>query len=277
MAFDPNSLVPKEETVSQLILDRLSSPLFFSFVISFFTWNKNITLALLFYSNSTLLKLYNMDLIRYISYEFSKCGTVLIPFCIAIGYTIVSPISKEIIEFIRIKIENVSNYHKLKEHKKDPLTLEESLTLRNNSGKLKDQIEKYKIWTEINDSNLSGSWNIYISKHDTDVYGAHRGIPLDRENYIIEEINFNGNVVIWKKESYNMISFVIDEFREKLTFVLLKNNFPVYFFDLQFKKPEDYNYKIETFTEVSRIIDLSTKQIINNIKMFRTTDSPIDN
>lgn len=235
--------IKDKEGIFQLISERLSSPLFFSFIISFFIYNKNLTLALLFYSNDTLLKLYGQDLICYISGEYAKANSVYHPFIIAIFYTFFSPIIKEIIDLFKEFISKCFLKFKLDVQKLEPLTLIESAKLRNELLAVQNDNIKYFNRTVINDRNLIGHWTMSSI--------AERGGILG-----VETIKFeNNSTAIWQETLYTVRNFIISDTNSYLSFMLLDNNKqPVYYFELQFIPPRDYNFTIKAFSDKSTYI-----------------------
>ena len=82
------------------IKERLASPLFFSFILSWIIFNWEVTVALLWYDPEPK-SLGHESLIKYIRDNTNKEFSFIIPICFAIGYTLLNPIIKNLISAFR--------------------------------------------------------------------------------------------------------------------------------------------------------------------------------
>lgn len=245
------------------IKERISSPLLFSFLISWIVYNWRVTIALLWYDPSPGVS-EHLSLIKFIENETVCWKSVGVPIIFALLYTILSPIIKNLTSAFKtwnskwgeqwnldiLKASNVSmdKYLTLrrasldKEKELDQIIKDESLTqekLKEISKALEvERKEKAKIQTEMGElksvignlnraSILDGKWTRKITTSS----------GTSEENW---EINQSSVFVMIENNSleqrFIIQDFVFDQTNKKLYFVLwdFKKNTFYAFNDLQF-------------------------------------------
>jgi hypothetical protein len=239
----------KKEDILSSIKERLSSPLFFSFVISWLVINWKITIAL-FWNDPEHKSLGHLSLISFIESQTSYWSTIILPFILALAYTFGNPLVKNVISAFRTWTSKwgeawnlsilkgskvpIEKYLGFKEHyDKRTKVLEEIITNQDvtqqkfeeaNTALLYERNEKNKITTELmelksivgsltNVSVIDGRWNKKISdaiaKEKEEKWQITNGAV-----YLIE-----GKDMI---QVFSVQDFIYDVNAKKVSFVLWK-------------------------------------------------------
>lgn len=212
------SIIEKTEESLKQILERLSNPFFLSLLISFFTYNTKVTLAILFYNNDDMVLHQGKDLINYISTELNQPYSYGLPITFASIYTILFPFLKSGWKIFISYVGNKSDFLIKKQANQAPLSPGQSEELRAMNFDLKSINTQYHFRTVVQQSNFSGTWNLFINPNKTQT-----------DFSIIDD-----KVVKWHGKNYRIESFCINESLKKATFILFSEQhlFPSFYFEL---------------------------------------------
>jgi hypothetical protein len=123
------------------INERLSSPLIFSFVISWIFINWRVTTALLWY-DPPKQSLGHLSLIEYMESQITTLSGVILPFVFAIAYTILSPVVKNGITAFYTWAAAWGDSWNLRISKGSKVSMDRYLSLRDNLSKKTKQLEE---------------------------------------------------------------------------------------------------------------------------------------
>ncbi len=132
------------DKISQIldsIKERLSSPLLFSFAISWLFINWKITVALLWY-DPPASSAGHLSLIDYISVNTNNWTSIALPGIFAVAYTLLSPFIKSLISLYQTVNINWGEKWNLKISKGSKVPIEKYLTLRSSYAERTAALEK---------------------------------------------------------------------------------------------------------------------------------------
>jgi hypothetical protein len=128
---------------------RLRNPLVSSFVISWFLWNWNIWLGLIFLDKSSLIEAGYVNHLNFIQDNLSIKMGLFYPFLSAVTLTIVLPILRNLVEYYSALSMNWGDKICLKASKDGVISIDKYLEKKESINKLKMEITEI-IQDEIN-------------------------------------------------------------------------------------------------------------------------------
>ena len=124
------------------IKDRLSSPLFFSFIFSWIICNWKVTIALLWYDPKQIEKEEFKSIFDFIYLNTDPWNTFYLPLILAIAYTILSPIVSNAIRLFNSQIDKIGENKNLEITKGSNIPIEKFLSLKENYDARTEVLEK---------------------------------------------------------------------------------------------------------------------------------------
>jgi hypothetical protein len=228
--------------------ERLSSPLIFSFLLSWLLFNWKVTVALLWYDPAPK-SLGHLSLINFIEKETSDLRSITLPICFAVAYTLLSPVINNLISAFKtwnskwggnwnLDILNgskvpIDKYLTLrKNYVKRTKELEDIITSENitqqklseiNTALLNERNDKIKLNTELGDlkSIVGGLSNVSIMEGNW-IRRVKEALGESREEKL--QIMNGGSVYTWAdntmEQTFMIQNFIYDQTRKKISFVL---------------------------------------------------------
>ena len=228
--------------------DRLSNPLFSSFLVAWLIINWQIPIGLLFYSNQTLkADGYNsyMDLI---SKKYSEWNYIIEPLLFAVAYTFIFPFLRNVILAFQTWIKTKSTNWNLEISKSGKVSMERYIQLRKkyfnqietveavfkeeanyleqnkelNTEKIKLTTQNNKLssdldyWQRMNDSRiLDGEWDYIFKSSELDAGRNYRVTIMGGQFHIYSDPSKRHKI-----ETYSLSDFFCNPMNYKLCFVL---------------------------------------------------------
>lgn len=132
----------KVSNILNNIKDRLSNPLIFSFLLSWLIFNWEITVALVWYDKSQINAEGCKSIFEFIENEWSQNGKIKEPFLVAICYTLLLPIIKNLIRLFNSFVYKYADILDFKILKKSSVSIEKHLKIRDAYIKRTQELDK---------------------------------------------------------------------------------------------------------------------------------------
>lgn len=123
------------------IKDRVSNPLIFSFICAWVAVNWEIVVALLYYDSKAIEKEHYATIYEFISAKLSESGAILIPFVIAVAYTVLMPFIKAWLKVLNSWVEKITENRILQINRDGKISIDRYLILKKNLEQKKVDIE----------------------------------------------------------------------------------------------------------------------------------------
>jgi len=195
------------------IKERLSSPLFISFIISWLIINWEITIALFWYDNEQISKTGSPNLYHFISCHFNTWDILYKPLISALIYTFLSPIVKNIINLFYAWTSKWGDSWVIKISKGGKVSMEKYLEIRTKYEERTRNLENVFSSESATKNQLINKQNELQSAQDTiiDLQNSVKNINEHSEqvkkllNDTRDISMLNGYwIVIYKHESRNI-------------------------------------------------------------------------
>lgn len=239
------------------IKERLSNPFLFSFLVAFLVYNWEITLAI-FYNDSQQIKAEGFkSIFEFVRYRWENSGKIGMPIFIAIVYTFVFPVFRNLVNAFQTWIIKWGEDWNLKISKNSKIGIDKYLALRDN------YIAKTKSLEEIIESESKFLIDIENKTKEVDTLKSEN---LEMKQRINEANTFlstykKTNIIRgnWNFTKYDDNNKVIESYKYQINEdkILIINNESSYFqfeilhfYYLPFEKKIQFIKKVHNFNEL---------------------------
>ena len=133
----------KFEDLYKSFKDRLANPLFFSFLCAWSAYNWEIVYTILKYDTKEIQAEGYISIYQYVKYKLSEPNTFKTPILIALGYTIFSPVIKNLIKILQSWLDSLTERIILKVNKGSVVSIERFIDLSKKNKEIKQELSEF--------------------------------------------------------------------------------------------------------------------------------------